>query len=104
MKSRTEPLADAELELQARQLADQLHAAQQERCLDIARLLVGSSPRELFNASEFKLRDLVLDLGADCLETYLTQKKTATMAPVWPVPTATAPPASKAIEASEPSP
>ena len=95
MPRRPQPLANPELELQARQLADQLLASQEQRFLEIARLLVSSSPRELFSTADFELREHTLQIGADCLQRHLAQKKTVMSAPESTAPSAGNPPSSK---------
>jgi hypothetical protein len=45
---------------------------------ELARLLVSKSESELFGASEFQVRDLVLRVGAQAFEQHLRGKKTAT--------------------------
>ena len=95
MPRRPQPLANPELELQARQLADQLMASQEERFLEIARLLVSSTPRELFGSADFELREHTLQIGADCLQRHLAQKKTVMPALESTAPSAGDPPGSK---------
>jgi len=50
--------------------------------VEVARLLVGKSDREIFGETEFQLRDILLKAGAKALEEHLRQKKTATTGPV----------------------
>ena len=88
MARHDQPLDDSTLELQARQLADQLLASQQDRFLEIARLLVSSTPRELFGSADFALREQTLQIGADCLVRHLAQKKTGTSGPASNAPRA----------------
>lgn len=97
MPRRPQPLANPDQELQARQLADQLMASQQERFLEIARLLVSSTPRDLFGTADFELREHTLQIGADCLQRHLAQKKTAMPAPESTAPDAGSPPSSTDI-------
>lgn len=92
MPRRSQPLANPEHELQARQLAEQLLASQEERLLEIARLFVSSTPRELFGKADFELREHALQIGADCLQRYLAQKKTDTSGRESSAPTADNPP------------
>ncbi len=81
----------AEQEAQAQELADHLAAASREDFLRLARLLVASGPSP-FGATEFKVRDTVLAIGAHALEAALEQKKTATRAAASPARTAATPP------------
>jgi hypothetical protein len=69
-----------EQEAQARQLADRLAAASREDFLRIARVLVAAGPSP-FGPAEFRVRDLVLAIGARAFEQALAEKKTATTAP-----------------------
>jgi hypothetical protein len=68
-------------EAEARELAQAIATAAAADLLDIARILVGSSPATLFGANEFKIRDLVLRVAATAYEQHLAQKKTATRSP-----------------------
>ena len=68
-------------EAEAQLLAQRISQAAQAELLPIARTLVGSSPRSLFGATEFKIRDILLRVAAKAYEEHLTEKKTATKAP-----------------------
>jgi hypothetical protein len=67
-----EPLTPDQ-EAQARRLAEELCLAARHDFLRIARTLVAGGPSP-FGQTEFHLRDLLLRLGARCLETSLLQK------------------------------
>lgn len=57
---------------------------------DIAERLVDAPPAKLFGQTEFAIRDILLDLGAKASSAHRAQKKTATTAAAFPVPTPTA--------------
>jgi len=79
-------------EAEAQVLAQRIAQAAQQEFVQIARTLVGADDGALFGATEFKVRDLILRVAAKAYEHYLAEKKTATKAPVSPVPPATKPP------------
>ena len=71
----------AEQEREAKVLEAKIQAAMQTEIADLARLLVSKSDRELFGATEFQVRDIVLRVGAKAYAELLREKKTATKAP-----------------------
>jgi hypothetical protein len=72
----TPPQQDA-----VQQLAAAIAASSQDELLQIAQLLLDAEPATLFGATEFKIRDLVLKIGAKAYQQRLAQKKTATSRP-----------------------
>jgi len=68
----------AEQEAEAQALAQRLRELVDEELLEVARLLVGKSDREIFGETEFQLRDILLKAGAKAIQERLRQKKTAT--------------------------
>jgi parvulin-like peptidyl-prolyl isomerase len=71
-----------EKEVEAQALAARLRQIVDDDLVEVARLLVGKSDREIFGETEFQLRDILLKAGAKALEEHLRQKKTATTGPV----------------------
>jgi hypothetical protein len=71
----------AEQECEAKLLEAKIQAAVQTELADLARLLVSKSDRDLFGATEFQVRDIVLRVGAKAYAEMLREKKTATKAP-----------------------
>jgi len=71
-----------EKEVEAQALAARLRQVVDDDLVEVARLLVGKSDREIFGETEFQLRDILLKAGAKALEEHLRQKKTATTGPV----------------------
>jgi len=69
-------------EAQAQELAEAIAQATADEFLQIARTLVATDRSSLFGATEFKIRDILLRVGAKTYQEFLTQKKTATKAPV----------------------
>jgi hypothetical protein len=80
----------------ARELAQLLHDHSEDTFRQIAQLLTQADDPQLFGDLEFKIRDLLLQLGARAYQLRLGQKKTATTAPASPARTANKPPASTA--------
>jgi hypothetical protein len=72
-----QPLS-AEQEQEAKLLEARIRLAVDQEIAELARLLVSKSESELFGASEFQVRDLVLRVGAQAFEQHLRGKKTAT--------------------------
>jgi hypothetical protein len=70
-----------EQEAEARILEAKIQAAVQKEIAQLARLIVSKPDRELFGATEFQIRDIVLRIGAKVYEEHLREKKTATKAP-----------------------
>jgi hypothetical protein len=69
---------DTRQQTPAQQLAAAIADSSQEELLQIAQLLLDAEPATLFGATEFKIRDLVLQIGAKAYQQRLAQKKTAT--------------------------
>jgi hypothetical protein len=69
-----------EQEAEASILEAKIQAAVQKEIADLARLIVSKPERELFGATEFQVRDIVLRIGAKVYEEHLREKKTATKA------------------------
>jgi hypothetical protein len=72
------PQLTAEQELEAKNLEAKINVAIAKEVADLARLLVGTSDKDLFGATEFQVRDLVLRIGAKAYGEHLREKKTAT--------------------------
>jgi hypothetical protein len=68
-------------EAEAKELAAAMAEAAAEEFLQVARTLVGSDNSSLFGDTEFKIRDILLRVGAKTYEQHLAQKKTATKGP-----------------------
>jgi hypothetical protein len=62
-------------EVEAQLLAERIGQAVQEELLQMARTLVAAGTGQLFGATEFKLRDLMLRATAKVYEEHLAQKK-----------------------------
>jgi hypothetical protein len=71
-----------EKEAEAQTLAQRIRELADDEIVQMARLLVSKSDRDIFGDTEFQLRDIVLKVGAKALEEHLRQKKTATTAAV----------------------
>ena len=74
-------LPDTQQEAEAQMLARRLRELAEEEFLQIARLLVGKSDRDVFGDTELQVRDILHRAGAKAFEEYLRQKKTATKEP-----------------------
>ena len=74
---RLTPEQEAEAEL----LAERIRKAAGDEFLQMARLLVSKKSSEIFGATEFKVRDMLLKVGAKVYEEYLREKKTVTKEP-----------------------
>jgi hypothetical protein len=74
------PPLSPEREARAQQLAQALRQAADDELLDIARALVATDESTLFGETEFAVRDLAHRIGAKAYQTFLAQKKTATVA------------------------
>jgi hypothetical protein len=59
----------------AEELFDSLMAAAEHDLRDVAELLATKPDSQLFGATEFQLRDLVLRIGAKALQTAAEQRK-----------------------------
>ena len=68
----------AEREAEAQALAQRIRELTEEEVLQIARLLVSKSERDIFGDTEFQVRDILMRAGAKAFEEHLRQKKTAT--------------------------
>ena len=77
----TKEALPAAQEAEARQLAEAIARAAADELLHLARTLVAAGPASLFGATEFQVRDLLLQVGAKAYEQHLAQKKSATTAP-----------------------
>ena len=69
---------------------------------DLARLLVSKDDKDLFGATEFQVRELVLRMGAKIYSEHLREKKTATADPPSIVPAAANGPDSRIFVRSNP--
>jgi hypothetical protein len=69
-----------EQEFEAKALEAKLRQAVDQEISSLARLLVSKSESDLFGATEFQIRDLVLRVGATAFAEHLRGKKTATVA------------------------
>lgn len=65
----------AEQESEAERILDVVKGAAEVELRQIARLLASKSNRELFGATEFRLRDVVHGIGARALEAALEERK-----------------------------
>jgi hypothetical protein len=68
----------AEQEREAKLLEAKIRLAVDQEISNLARLLVSKSEDDLFGATEFQVRDLVLRVGATAFAEHLREKKTAT--------------------------
>lgn len=68
-------------EAQAQELAQAIAQAAADEFLQLARTLVASDRSSLFGDTEFKIRDILLRVGAKTYQQLLEQKKTATRDP-----------------------
>jgi len=65
-------------EAEAQQLAQAIAEAAHDELLHIARTLVATDPTSLFGATEFTIRDLILQVAAKAYQQHLEHKKMAT--------------------------
>jgi hypothetical protein len=65
----------AEQEAEAQALFQRLKTAFEEEALQLARLMASKDDRHLLGATEFEVRDRVHRLGAQVLQTALTERK-----------------------------
>lgn len=91
-----------EQEAEAVALAQRIRELTEEEFLQIARVLVSKSEREIFGDTEFQIRDILIRAGAKAFEEHLRQKKTATGDAVSTARAASKQPNSKGIEPSRP--
>lgn len=68
-------------EAQAQELAQAIAQAAADEFLQLARTLVATDRSSLFGDTEFKIRDILLRVGAKTYQEFLAQKKTVTKAP-----------------------
>ena len=71
------PPLNEEQEREAKLLEARIRLAVDQEISNLARLLVSKSECDLFGATEFQVRDLVLRLGARAFAEHLRGKKTA---------------------------
>jgi hypothetical protein len=81
-----------EQEARAQELAQAIREAAEDEILQIARTRAATDDRHRFGHTEFRIRDLVLKIGAKAYAAHLAGKKTAPRASASPVRTATTPP------------
>jgi hypothetical protein len=93
------PILRPDQEAEAQALAQRIRQEADDEILQLARLLVSKPDEQLFGNTEFEVRALVHRIGARAYEVHLREKKTATRAPVSPVPPAGKRPSSKTTEA-----
>jgi hypothetical protein len=62
-------------ELEAKHLEDKIKIAIAREVADLARLLVGTGEKDLFGATEFQVRELVLRIGAKPTANICAKKK-----------------------------
>jgi hypothetical protein len=65
----------------AQQLAEELQDAIRGELLEMVQLLQQADPASLFGPTEFKVRDLALQIAAKAYQQRLAQKKTAMIPP-----------------------
>lgn len=65
----------AEQEAEAQRLAQVLMDKTKEEFLNITRLLVSKSDRDLLGETEFQVRDLVHRIGAEAIQTAVNERK-----------------------------
>jgi hypothetical protein len=92
----------SEQEAEAKHLEVKIVAAIANEVADLARLLVSKDDKDLFGATEFQVRDLVLRMGAKAYSEHLREKKTATAAPPSIVLTVAKEPGSRTFVRSSP--
>jgi len=71
----SDPVLTPEQEAEAQRLAELVAAKTKAEVLQMARLLVSKTDRELFGKTEFELRDRCHRLGAHVLQTALDERK-----------------------------
>jgi hypothetical protein len=70
-------LLNEEQEREAKSLEAKIRQAVDQEIASLARVLVSKSESELFGATEFQVRELVLRVGAVAFVEHLREKKTA---------------------------
>ena len=103
MRRRTPRTTRPELTPEQQAEADRIHAAMLEAAADdlreLAEVLATKDDSDAFGATEFTVRDIVLRVGAQAIQTALERrKKGGTTGPADPAPTADGPPSSSAGE------
>jgi hypothetical protein len=96
------PSLSAEQEAEAQALAERIREWTEEEFVQIARLLVSKSERDIFGDTEFEVRDLLIRAGAKAFEEHLRQKKTATRDAASTARVASKPLSSRGIDPSPP--
>ena len=91
-----------EQEAEAKHLEAKISIAIAKEVADLARLLVSKGDNDLFGATEFQVRDLVLRMGAKTYSEHLREKKTAMANPPSIVPAAAKEPGSRIFVRSNP--
>jgi hypothetical protein len=89
-------------ELEAQQLEEKIKVAIAKEVAELARLLVSTGEKDLFGATEFQARELVLRIGAKAYSEHLREKKTATNPRPSIAPAAGKQPASRVFGRSSP--
>ena len=84
-----------EQEIEVKHLEAKINVAIAKEVADLARLLVSTGDKELFGATEFQVRELVLRIGAKAYSEHLREKKTAIKDAPSIVPAAANQPASR---------
>ena len=69
-----QPLSEAQ-EQEVQQLAEAIAQAAREEFMQLARTLVATDRSSLFGDTEFKIRDILLRVGAKAYQEHLAQKK-----------------------------
>jgi hypothetical protein len=83
-------------------LAERIRELTEEEFVQIARVLICKSERDIFGDTEFEVRDILIRAGAKAFEEHLRQKKTATRDAVSTARAASKPPSSRGIDPSPP--
>ena len=65
----------AEQEAEAERIVDIVAGAARSEILQMARLLASKSNRELFGATEFRIREIVHGIGSRAMEAALEERK-----------------------------
>jgi hypothetical protein len=91
-----------EQEAEAKHLEAKISVAVAKEVAELARLLVSKDDKDLFGATEFQVRDLVLRMGAKAYIEHLREKKTATAGPPSIVPAVAKEPGSRTFVRSSP--
>jgi hypothetical protein len=92
-----QPPLTPERQVEAERIRQALLDASAEDIQELAELLASKNDANIFGATEFAVRDIVLRVGAKAIQTALEgRKKGGTAVPPTPVPTAPSPPASSA--------